>query len=259
MNNKFSKKKLRRMIDSGFTDLSSEDIKKLIEIEISKGVENTDTDYIDLCFKLLAIREKQVVSISHKKNRVRTLLVAAIVLIFMFSVITVSAYVFDFNVPNSIAQLINNDAYVDINLEYADTTADGYQLTGSDLAKELEDHGVTPVTFPEELLAHDCKIVSIEYPETDKTVNIVANINFEYRGCYGRFTITQFVNDIYWLGENTHINVISGQMLRVNGMDILVFEYEDSCSVEYKDNCTEYRIFIECDIDTVINFTKSIK
>ncbi len=179
------------MIDSGFTDLSSEDIKKLIETEISKDTENTDTDYIDLCFKLLAIREKQVVSISHKKNHAKTLLVAAIVLILMFSVITVSAYVFDFDIPNAIAQLINNDAYVDMNLENADTTADGYALLDSDLAKELEQHGISPVTIPEELVKEDCVITIIEYPETDKTRNYTAYIGFEYQGLYGQMTITQ--------------------------------------------------------------------
>lgn len=247
------------MIDSNFTDLSSEDIKKLIETEVAKGAQEVDTDYIDLCFKLLALKANQIVPINRKPRTAKTLLIAAIVFVLMISVVTASAYVFDFDIPDFIAELVGKDAYVDINLEYANTTAESYQLTGSDLAKELEAHGITPVTFPEELIKEDCKIVSIEYPETDKTVNVIAKIFFEYHGCYGRFTITQFVNDMDWLGERTATDVISGQLVEVNGMDILIFERENSCSVIYMDNCTEYNIYMEGDIDTVVNFVKSIK
>jgi len=256
---KFSKKKLNKMIASNFTDLSSEDIKKLIEIEIAKDAEEVDTDYIDLCFKLLAIKDNQIVSINRKPKAVKTLLIAAIVFVLLVSVVTASAYVFDFSIPDFIAELIGKDAYVDINLEYANTTAENYQLTDSDLAKELEAHGITPVTFPEELLTDDCVITSIEYPETDKTVNIVATIFFEYRECYGRFTITQFVNDLNRAGNSVSEDIVSAQMINVNGMDILIFEREENCSVEYKDNRIKYNIYIEGDIETVKSFANTIK
>lgn len=259
MKKKFSKKKLNKMIASNFTDLSSEDIKKLIEIEIAKNAEEVDTDYIDLCFKLLAIKDNQIVSINRKSKPVKTLLIAAIVFILLVSVVTASAYVFDFSIPDFIAELIDKDAYVDINLEYANTTAENYQLTDSDLAKELEAHGITPVTFPEELLTDDCVITSIEYPQTDKTLNVVAYIDFEYHEIAGFVTITQFKEDLSGVGYNIKKNIISGQMITVNGMDILIFEYEDSCIIEYKDNCTEYNIYMECDADTAINFAKTIK
>lgn len=246
------------MIASNFTDLSSEDIKNLIEIEIAKDAEKVDTDYIDLCFKLLAIKDNQIAPINRKPRAVKTLLIAAILFVLMISVVTASAYVFDFSIPDFIAELIGKEAYVDINLEYANTTAESYQLTDSDLAKELEAHGITPVTFPEELLTDDCVITSIEYPETDKAVNVVATIFFEYHGCYGRFTITQFVNDLNRLGDSVSEDIISAQMIYVNGMDILVFEREDNCSVKYKDNYTEYEIYIEGDMDTVLTFANSI-
>lgn len=247
------------MIDSNFTDLSSEDIKKLIETEVAKGAQEVDTDYIDLCFKLLALKDNQIVPINRKPRTAKTLLIAAIVFVLMISVVTASAYVFDFDIPDFIAELVGKDAYVDINLEYANTTAESYQLTGSDLAKELEAHGITPVTFPEELIKEDCVITSIEYPDTDKTIVNVANINFEYKGYVGQFTITQFADSSKWSGSSTQMNIISGQMIFVNGMDILIFEREDSCSVEYRDMDTEYNIYIEGDIETVKNFANTIK
>lgn len=247
------------MIASNFTDLSSEDIKKLIEIEIAKNAEEVDTDYIDLCFKLLAIKDNQIVSINRKSKPVKTLLIAAIVFILLVSVVTASAYVFDFSIPDFIAELIDKDAYVDINLEYANTTAEGYQLTDSNLAKELEAHGITPVTIPEELLKDDCMIISIEYPETDIELNTVAYIDFEYQGLHGYITVNQFNQNITWSGQYKQNDIVSGKMINVNGMDILIFEREDSCSVIYMDNSTEYNIYLEGDIDTIISLAKSIK
>ena len=44
------------MIDSDFTDLSTEEIKALIQKEVNKGPDKLDTDYIDLCFELLAVK-----------------------------------------------------------------------------------------------------------------------------------------------------------------------------------------------------------
>ena len=56
MKRKLSKKKLKKMIDSDFTDLSKEEIKALIQKEVNKGPDKLDTDYIDLCFELLAVK-----------------------------------------------------------------------------------------------------------------------------------------------------------------------------------------------------------
>lgn len=56
MKNEISKKKLKKMIASDFTDLSTEEIKALIQKEVDKGPDKLDTDYIDLCFELLSIK-----------------------------------------------------------------------------------------------------------------------------------------------------------------------------------------------------------
>ncbi len=258
MNKKLSKKRIMKMIESQFTELTGDNIRSLIEAEILKG-EEADTDYIDLCFELLTVKEKQSPEIQPVRRTVKPLLIAAAIIALLFSVITASAYVFDFSIPDLIAYIIDKDAHIDINLEYANTTAANYELSESELAKELEAHGITPVTIPEELLKDDCKIISIEYPETDTSVNIIARITFEYHGYYGRFTITQFVNDFNRKGYSIMKNIVSGQMIKVNGMDILIFEREKNCSVRYKDNLTEYNIYLEGDKETIINIVNSIK
>ncbi|MFR3418943.1 MAG: hypothetical protein ACLTSM_02645 [Eubacterium sp.] len=56
MKRKLSKKKLKKMIDSDFTDLSTEEIKALIQKEVDKGPDKLDTDYIDYRFELLLLQ-----------------------------------------------------------------------------------------------------------------------------------------------------------------------------------------------------------
>lgn len=42
-------------------------------------------------------------------------------------------------------------------------------------------------------------------------------------------------------------------------MDILIFERDNSCSIIYRDNVTEYNIHLKSDIETAIEFAESIK
>lgn len=245
------------MINCGFTDLSSDDIKALIEAEVSKGGEKADTDYIDLCFELLEIKNKNIVPLSGKTKSPKALLIAAVVAVLTVSLLTASAYYF--NIPENIAKLVNGDAEVDINLDNADTTADGYALLESEFAKQLAENGISPVTVPEKMLDDDCVLYNIEYPETDKSFSRVFLADMKYKGFYGNVRITQSAEDFEKAGYNIKRNVISGQMINVNGMDILIFERKDSVSVEYKDNLTEYHIYLECDLETALEFADSIK
>ena len=141
--------------------LSKQELEEIIENELLKSESEMDADLIEYCLdsiKKLQLSEdnkkeesKKVFFINPKMWRV----LVAMSVVFVFA-ITASA--FYFNIPEEIAQLINGDAELDFNLENADTTADGYALLETDLAKKLESFGITPVTFPEALVSDECKI-----------------------------------------------------------------------------------------------------
>lgn len=246
------------MIDSDFTDLSTEKIKALIQKEVDKGPDKLDTDYIDLCFELLAVKGNAKGKRVKFKKPAKVLLVAAALMVVFISTVTASAQ-FNFDIPQNIAKLIDNNAEIDYNLENADTTADGYALLNTDLAKQLADYGITTVTFPEELIKDNCKITKIENTTTDKTFSHDANVEFEYNGQKGDLIIHQEVEEFESTGVDTVLDIKSGRMINVNGMDVLVFEQENSCSIKYKDNFTTYDIHLDCNLETAIKFAKSIK
>ncbi len=258
MKRKLSKKKLKKMIASDFTDLSTEEIKALIQKEVNKGSDELDTDYIDLCFELLSIKSNSQNAKKVKFTKPAKVLLASAVLIVIFiSTITVSAQL-NLNIPQKIAQLINGNAEIDYNLENADTTADGYTLLDTYLAKQLADYGITPVTFPEEMTKENCTITGIEKISDDKTWKIIS-VDFNYNNQEGWLRVEQMSEELESTGVWSVNDIKSGQIIKANGMDILVFEQENSCSIIYKDNLTTYDISLYCDLETAIQFAESIK
>lgn len=258
MKNEISKKKLKKMIASDFTDLSTEEIKALIQKEVDKGPDEIDTDYIDLCFELLSIKNNSTNKRKIKLTKsAKVLLAAAVLMVVFISTITVSAQL-NLNIPQKMAQLINGNAEIDYNLENADTTADGYVLLDTELAKQIADYGITPVTFPEEMIKENSKITKIKLDMNEDVLKIV-DIDFEYNGQKGSLYIQQISENTGSTGVNTVLDIKSGRMINVNGMDVLVLEQENSCSIRYKDNFTIYDIHLDCNLETAIKFAESIK
>ena len=206
MKNKFSKNDLLKMIDSELVNLSEDKIKELINKELSKDNSKIDMDYIDLCYDLLELKSKNNKNSNGEKpkvksaKRIKFLISAAVIMLFVVSTLTVSAQVFNFNIPpflifrqkisylamQKIAQLINGNAEIDLNLELADTIADDYALLDSDLAQNVATYGISPITFPEEMINENCIITNVELLSVDTDVSIDVNIEFEYKGIYGK-------------------------------------------------------------------------
>lgn len=261
MRNKISKKRIKKMIDSGFSGLSTAEIQKLIQAETEKEESEIDTDYIDLCFELLALNQndKSAKAVRYRKS-LRALIAAAVAAVFLACVLTVSAQVFRFNIPQEIAKFLNGNAEVDINLENADTTADGYALTETTFAKELEALGISPITFPEELLGENCEILKIEEWATDKTIASVVLIDFIYQGNEGDLLITQYAKEFEWNGEHIVEGIEAAQLIKANGLDILILENGKNKSlIIYKDDMIVYEISVKADLETAIEFAKTIK
>ena len=60
-------------------------------------------------------------------------------------------------------------------------------------------------------------------------------------------------------GRRTTENIDIVTKTDKNGIDIIIFEKEKSCTITYKDNLTEYTFLLECDFETAKEFAKTIK
>ena len=181
------------------------------------------------------------------------------VIVIIAVVTTVSAQYFNFNIPKEISFWIEGNAKTEINLKLADTTADAYSLKDSDLANELEAQGVSPITFPEELIKEHSNIIKIDNITTVETISTDVEIEFNYNNTIGALAVSQYKDNFEWNGEMVTNDVLSAEIIEVNGMDVLIFESADSCTIRYRDHLTTYEIYLETDFETARLFAQSIK
>lgn len=267
MNNKFSKNELLEMINSKLTNLTEEEISELITEELNKENAQIDMDYIDVCYDLLEVKRSavnhSVKTDKHKiKKPIKVLLIAATFVVVIVSAITVSAQFVRLSIPQdiptNIAQINNGHAEINYDLDSINQTAEGYALLDTDLAKQLANYDISPVTLPEEMTKKNCKITHIERLFLNEILNCVS-VDFEYNGQSGYLIINQLHKNYGSSGLSVIDDVKSGKMITVNGMDILVFERDHGCEIKYKDNFTSYDISLDCDLETAIKFVKTIK
>lgn len=255
----FSQQDLEKKMFSNTSDLSKREIKMLIDKELSKNSEDVDTDYIDLCFELMSMHEKTKNEFVSNKSRYikKSIMIAAIIMVILVSLISVSAIYF--NIPEKISKIINGNAVLQYPMENADTTADGYALLETDLAKELESFGITPITFPEDLIGNNCKITEIVNTTTDETVSLEAKVTFIYNGFESELRISHFKPYDEFVGLGFVNDITFGELIKVNGLDVLIFAQDELCTIKYNDRLTEYTIYLYCNFETAKEFVKTIK
>lgn len=260
MKSKLSKRKIKKMISSDFTSLSTNDIKALIQKEVDKGPDKADTEYIDLCFQLLSLKNDDRTKVKLKAKRPLKA-VAAVAVIALVTVTTVSASAgLKLNIPENIAQPIDGNAELDYDLINADNTAYGHALSDTDLAKQIESYGISPVSLPEEMTGSDCQISEMTC-WGDSNTGVTLDIAFNYKGKKGHLNIEQIYEDVESTGSETFYNIVSSQTIKANGLDVFIFEHKgNDCTIIYKDDINKYDISLDnSNLESAIEFAKSIK
>ncbi len=248
-------------LSNSVNKLSIDEIKKMIESELSKNESEIDMDYVDTCYELLQVKSQQsnneTKTVKLSKRSFKAILIAATLAVFTIATISVSANAY--TIPNDIAPLINGNAVIDRSFKNVDTTADGYTLTDTPLAKELESYGISPVTYPELMLSDKCEILSINNQSSTNNCDLYATIDFKYKNCSGDILIEKY-NSINFK-ENAEIipNVSSGILIQSNGLDVIVLKQKSCSIIYYSDSNIIYTIKMNCEYNTVIDFAKSIK
>lgn len=265
MSRKITKNELLEMLNSKITDLSENEILALINDELNKDNEQVDMDYVDACYELLEIKsdnskitQQSLTGVRRIKRPVKILIAAAAICAVFIISITAIAQV-NISIPEKIAHFINDNAEIDYRLENADTTADGYALSDTSVAKHLAEFGISPVTFPKEMINDSCEIKSIENLTIDKSLSIDAKIDFVYKNTNCSLYIYQYCDDFEGASVEGAHGVRFAEMKKINGMDVLIIEQDKSCFIKYKDNLTIYELFVFSDIETALDLAETIK
>ncbi len=250
-----TQKQVKRALYNGLPNLSDRELRLMIDRELEKDSSQIDMNYIDTCFDLMEMHADGRITVRPRRKWLKAVIVAAVIATVAVSAVSVSAHLFNFDIPSEIAHKISGNAQIDPNLAEADTSAAGYALTDTEPAKELADLGISPVTLPRQLAQGD--IQSVRTIQSDNTMTS-AQVLFEADGTAGDLTVTRYATANDWEGKDRVTDIESGKLVHANGLDILVLTRDDSCTLRYRDGNTEYDLYLECDEDTAVAFARSM-
>lgn len=268
MKYKFSKSRLHNAIESGMSNLSCEDIKNLIKKETRKSVNDIDADYIDLCFELLEIKQKENDNPSIRKRRIlhkpiikKVLLAAALFAVLMIATLTVSAEKFNLNIYKPITTVEKGNYRINLYFEPKDKKADGYRFTDTPFAKYLEEeYGISPVTLPEELINGNTHLYSMKGNRSDDAFGASFFSEIESFGNRGYIEICQNKTKDSLVGDYDFVTGVEEiHKVQANGMGVLIVDCGDHTVTKYIDAATEYTIHLEGDMDFALKFVNSIQ
>lgn len=269
---KFSEKqKLKKLIklkllkrgngEKNKNEFSEQQLREMIAKELAKAPEEINTAYIDLCFKLMKLPNPG--KKTHRKNiRAGHVFAVAAVAALLVAAMTVTATANSFNIPENIAVLDNVGVSIRHDLYYLKGTATAHELGETYLAKELAKCRVEPISLPEPLTGPDCEITKIEDFGHGGLSDVDVSVDFLYKGNHGDLFIEADMYDPYELVESTwgFPGVKTGQMITVNGLEVLVFENPNSGIVVYKDDFYKCTIFLDgVSYDELMDFAKTLK
>lgn len=255
-----TQKQVKRALYNGLPNLSDRELRQMIDRELEKDSSQIDMNYIDTCFDLMEMHADGRIAVQPRRKWLKAVIVAALIAAatvsaMSVSAMSVSAHLFNFNIPSEIAHKINGSAQIDPNLAEADTSAAGYALTASPVAKQLAELGISPVTLPRQLAQSN--IQSVRTIQSD-SVMTAAQVLFEADGVAGDLTVTRYATANDWEGKDRVTDIDSGKLVHANGLDILILARDDSCTLRYRDGNTEYDLYLECDEDTAVAFAEDL-
>ena len=202
-----------------------------------------------------------------KKKRIpvlKTLLIAAAIIVLLVSGLSVYASANNTDIPSLLMKITGQGVEFEGFLEKLEhTEANGYALTDTVFAKEMEKKGIKPVTAPA-FFGDNALILTEGGSSGDDVSSYVkdAFMNFQCGEYSGSLDIEQYTNppedsSVQTLGYQ---NIKNGKIVNANGMDIIVLEAEGVCHLHYRDRNTLYYIDIEnIDYETAIKIAESIK
>lgn len=255
------KHELNKIINTGFSTVSIDSLKSIIDAELQKDEEMMDTELIDLCAEIIrANKSGEIISIPAKNKTPRkshkklfTALIAAILLV--TGTVTVTAAIFDINPIERIVEFY--DDYIRIRFDKSGDDATEYKLLGSALATELAENDISPVLLPEAIISEESKITSVTYEVTE--LMKASNIDFTIgrKKCALRIYKYSDENCVGAVDYPNGSNKV--EQIQISNITVYVFEQGKRSTIAYADGLIQYSIDLPFDFDKAIEFAKTIK
>ena len=238
------KNTLIKILQEKSMSFTEEEVRALVNDELEKDPSEMDTQLIDYCVNLLLENEGKDAtdnscSIKETKQKTKkikfskTLLLIAILIIIMAIAIPTGA---------KFVQINAKDDMVKYEKDHFSIELDGSEKSVDNIIAALESEGVENAVLPKALLGDDYEIYHIK-SENEK------RYYFENKASeiYGDIVIFYSENDFDSLiGKSQTSSIYSHvEQLKINGIDVLLFEENDYVLLVYLNNNIEYIVMLE--------------
>lgn len=260
MNKKNRKKEIEKMIFSGFKDLSPNEIRRMIDREISKDESEIDIAYLDTCFELLEIKESQNTEKSKKiklRRTLRTVLIAAVFTTLMVTALTATAKVYHFEVSDKIVSVY--DDFFDINLGNTDSNAYNDIKNQNGINTYVENYGFEEVMLPSVFDNVEWSITDTQFENIESGEKIQLEMK---NNDYSVRVNINHTNSEFWFQDSRKISTDYelAQQLNVSNIDVIVFSENNINIINYRQGSNDYWIHIDnCTFDKTLEIAKTIK
>ena len=102
-----TQKQVKRALYNGLPNLSDRELRQMIDRELEKDSSQIDMNYIDTCFDLMEMHADGRIAVQPRRKWLKAVIVAALIAAATVSAMSVSAHLFNFNIPSEIAHKIN--------------------------------------------------------------------------------------------------------------------------------------------------------
>lgn len=266
-----SDKALLEFLNDDTLDCSSETcLKKVLDEELEKPENEMDTELIEYCLDALekleehgkdSDKSKKKAYFNNKKGMIhfkRILVIAAALTVIVSAMFSVSSNYSRERPDDPFLEYYGD--YIRVRHDKISKKAKKYRLLDSNLAKELETNGITPVTLPEVFLSDDYILSEIECEDYDYFLTAyisLKNDNLKYRGY---IHIEQY-SEAMFVPHYDYRHVEDMVKITVNGIDVYIFKQMRALTIAYKDGNTIYGIVLSdnVSIEDATEIAKTIK
>lgn len=245
------KNTLIKILQEKSMSFTEEEVRALVNDELEKDPSEMDTQLIDYCVNLLLENEGEKAadnsdSIKESKQKTKkikfskTLLLIAVLIIIMAIAIPTGA---------KFVQINAKDDMVKYEKDHFSIELDGSEKSVDNIIAALESEGVENAVLPKALLGDDYEI----YSTNRKDNRIIYYFCNNKTSIYGDIVVFYSGNDFdSLLGQSQASSIYSHvEQLKINGIDVLIFEEENYVLIMYLDNNIEYNVVIHnCDFNT---------
>lgn len=245
-------------------NLHREQLSSIIDAELNKSEDEMDAALIDRCLELIErldavnSNEKQPESVSVRKRVAtkRFMLAAAVIALALTLCFTVLAVGWRINVFSELIEYY--DTHIRVRFDKSGEKADEYKLLGSELAKELSEHGISPVLLPEVLLTNEYKITGVQHVEEEFFID--ATVIFKKDSQKGHLNVSKYAFEDLVPAPNITKDAKLVEQIELAGIIVFVLQQaEGETAIVYQDGLTQYHIQFNATLEDAIAFAKTIK